>query len=99
MEILVAHTPRRVTSEKLLNTITKRLTIATEAGDRTGKGRAYKNQGNVYLSLVDFRQATEYQEKHSNIAVEVGDRGNIVWDDAPTPRPERLISFSSIFGK
>ena len=62
MEILVAHTPRRVTSEKLLNIMTKRLTIAIEAGDRAGKGRAYKNQGNAYLSLGDFRQAIDYQE-------------------------------------
>lgn len=43
-------------------------------GDKAGEGRSYGNLGNVYYSLGDFQQATEYHEKHLSIAKEIGDR-------------------------
>ena len=43
-------------------------------GDRAGEGRSYRNLGNAYHCLGDFKKAIEYHELDLNIAKEVGDR-------------------------
>ena len=48
--------------------------IAIEIGDLHGEGTAYKNLGNTYRSLGDYRKAIEYLEKRLKIAIEIGDR-------------------------
>ena len=48
--------------------------IVIETGDRTGEGKTYRNLGNAYKSLGDYRKGIEYLEKDLKIAIEIGDR-------------------------
>jgi len=59
---------------QLIEDLMKRLSIAKEAGDRAGEGRAYGNLGNAYDSLGKFQEAVEYHKKCLSIAKEVGDK-------------------------
>ena len=57
-----------------LQTLEKCVIISIEKGDRTEEGDAYRELGNVYFSLGDFRKAIGYHGKHLKIAIEIGDR-------------------------
>jgi hypothetical protein len=48
--------------------------MATEVGDRAGKGQAYANLGIEYDSQDDFSKAIEYHSQRLAIAKEVGNR-------------------------
>ncbi|XP_068677644.1 tetratricopeptide repeat protein 28-like [Montipora foliosa] len=52
----------------------KDLSIAKEVGNRAGEGSAYRNLGNAYCNLGNFKQGIEYYEKDLSIAKEVGNR-------------------------
>jgi len=43
-------------------------------GDRLEQGKAYRNLGNAYDSLGDFKKAIHYHERHLEILKELGDR-------------------------
>ena len=51
--------------------------IATEIGDRAGEGGAYRNLGNAFNSLGDYRKAIEYHYKDLKVATEIGDRAGV----------------------
>ena len=52
----------------------KRLIIIIEKGHLAEEGNAYRDLGNIYFSLHDFRKAIEYYEKHVKNAIQIGDR-------------------------
>lgn len=52
----------------------RRLKIANELGDRSGKGETYRNLANAYYILGDFQTAIDYVNRDLKIAQEVRDR-------------------------
>ena len=48
-------------------------------GDWAEEGNAYRDLGNIYFFLGDFRNAIECREKHLKIAIEIDDRAGEGW--------------------
>ena len=51
------------------------LTIATETGNKDGKGTVYNNLGSAYKSLGEVRKAIEFYQLSLTIATETGNKG------------------------